>query len=243
MSPRKQNLRGGAVGRIYSPAATAEIEGNEGEAIIIDTPTYPQHDIPALLQEVTPLPPDICLSNHRRASLIQFASYSLIMNFEVEDNNYCYATSVEHVKELLLEYRENEETVEQTSPDGEGAVGHDFEMYEEGNPAHGDKMGHNFVSKIQANGWPILRYSREFPPLLTRPLTNQPKECQYCRGEVVFEFQILPTIISKLTLITDPIHSARLDFGTVLVYTCVKSCCSPDTTYRIEPLILQKEIS
>lgn len=52
------------MGRLHSPSASAEIEGNEGEVISIDTPTIPQHDLTALLQEVTPLPQDLCQNVH-----------------------------------------------------------------------------------------------------------------------------------------------------------------------------------
>ncbi|KAJ8933401.1 hypothetical protein NQ314_014041 [Rhamnusium bicolor] len=87
-----------------------------------------------------------------------------------------------------------------------------------------------------------MQYSRESIPLVLYPLQDHPKKCQYCQGEMVFEFQLVPTIISKLKLVTDPKLCARLEFGTVLVYTCRKSCWSTDTTLRIETVIMQTEV-
>ncbi|KAJ8933395.1 hypothetical protein NQ314_014035 [Rhamnusium bicolor] len=154
----------GAVGRLHSPAATAEIEGNEGEVISIDTPTFPQHDIAALLQEVTPLPQDVCQniqSDSRRSSLLQFTPYFMSVWDEIGHSNTS-VISDRHVKELLQEYQQkNEENTNLSSPEGGGAAGPDvdagFEKYEKSNPAHGDKMFHHFLSKIQANSGQVLR--------------------------------------------------------------------------------------
>ncbi|KAG5885188.1 hypothetical protein JTB14_036495 [Gonioctena quinquepunctata] len=235
--------QGGAVGRLHSPAATAEIEGNEGEVISIDTPTFPQHDIAALLQEATPLPKDVFQSDCRRSSLIQF-SPSFMSVWEEPTEKYSSNISDGHVKELLQEYQQrNEAATDLGSPlgGGDAGAGEAFEKYEKSNPAHGDKMFHHFLSRVQANNGQILRYSRESCPLLLYPLTDPSKKCQNCQGETVFEFQLVPTIISKLKLITDPKPCARLEFGTVLVYTCRRSCWSSDTTFRLESVILQNE--
>ncbi|KAJ8920420.1 hypothetical protein NQ315_005286 [Exocentrus adspersus] len=238
---------GGAVGRIHSPAATAEIEGNEGEVISIDTPTFPQHNIADLLQEVTPLPHDVCQNFHsdsRRSPHIQFTPYFMSVWEEVANSNSS-GISDRHVKELLQEYQQSKENTRMSSPDGGGAAVQEgdtgFEKYEKSNPAHGDKMFHHFLSKVQANSGQILRYCRESNPLLLYPLQDLPKKCQYCQGELVFEFQLIPTIISKLKLVTDPKPCARLEFGTILVYTCKKSCWSTDATARVETVVLQTE--
>lgn len=87
----------------------------------------------------------------------------------------------------------------------------------------------------------IFRYDRESSPLLPYPIPDVGNRCQYCQGDLVFEFQILPTIISKLKLVTDSEKCDRLEFGTLLVYTCRKSCWDADNSIRIEHVILQKE--
>lgn len=49
----------GARANLHSPQASAEIEGDESELVTIDTPTGPQFDLHALLQESAPLPKDV----------------------------------------------------------------------------------------------------------------------------------------------------------------------------------------
>lgn len=78
--------------------------------------------------------------------------------------------------------------------------------------------------------------------LLLQPLHDLPKKCQYCDSDLTFEFQLVPTIISKLKLISDQKHCTRLEFGTVLIFTCKKSCWDTDTNARLETVILQSEI-
>ncbi|CAH1974921.1 unnamed protein product [Acanthoscelides obtectus] len=234
----------GAVGRLHSPLATAEIEGNEGEAITIDTPTYPQRDVAALLQEAASLPPEICRGQTQ--GVVQFQPYFLSVWEEGTDKSSMGVSDV-HVKELLQDYQmKTAESTDSSGPDSGGGdkTGGDeaYEKYEKSHPAHGDKMFHHFLSKVQANSGQLLRYSRESTPLLLYPLQELPKKCQYCQGEMVFEFQVIPTIISKLQLITDSRHVARLEFGTVLIYTCKKSCWSTDTSFRVETAILQNEV-
>lgn len=58
---------------------------------------------------------------------------------------------------------------------------------------------------------------------------------------MVFEFQVLPTLIPKLHLTSDRHEGARLEFGTVLVFTCRQSCWSTDSNIQKEAVILQSE--
>lgn len=160
----KTQFLGGAVGRLHSPAATAEIEGNEDEVITIDTPTFPQHNIADLLQEVTPLPHDVCQnfqSDSRRSSLLQFTPYFMSV-WEETANSTSSIISDRHVKELFQEYQQRKDgKMNLSSPEGGGAAALEgdtgVEKYEKSNPAHGDKMFHHFLSKIQANSGQILR--------------------------------------------------------------------------------------
>ncbi|KAJ3627162.1 hypothetical protein MTP99_014561 [Tenebrio molitor] len=237
---------GGAVGRLHSPSATAEIEGDEGEVISIDSPIMPQHDIVALLQEVTPLPQDLCQNIHadpRKSSLFQFVSS--FMNVW-EETSSASNISDRHVKELLQEYQQKNDDLNLMSPDSGGAsaqiTDNVYEKYEKSNPAHGDKMFHHFLSKIQMNPTQILRYNRDGDSLLLYPLQGFQNKCSFCQGDVIFEFQILPTIIPKLKLTGDAKQCSRLEFGTVLVFTCRKSCWSTDTNLRHETVVVQSEI-
>lgn len=131
---------------MHSPSATAEIEGPEGEMISIDSPAITPNNIPALLQEVTPLPTEL---NQKIPSTYQFISYFISVLEETDPS------SVEidsHVTELLQEYQQKNEDIVM----GENKPG-EHEKYEKSSPAHGDKMFHHFLSKIQANPGQILR--------------------------------------------------------------------------------------
>lgn len=153
---------GGAVGRLHSPGATAEIEADEGEIISIDTPTVPQRDIHSLLQEVSPLPHTLCQNlqlNLPSAALLQFTSHFLSV---WEESNTNTSISDNHVRELLQEYYQKNEEINQVASNSKRPGDSDnteivSEKYEKSTPAHGDKMFHNFVSKVQANPGHILR--------------------------------------------------------------------------------------
>lgn len=234
------DAQGGAVGRLHSPRATAEIEGDEGEIISIDTPTFPQVDLAALLQEVTPLPQDIC---HNTSNLKTFSNLQFVPCFmSVWEESESVANTVDrHVKELLLDYQQKHNAIssEDVAPIDCG-TGVD-ETYEKSAPAHGDKMFHYFLTKIQKNPGQILRYNRDDSPLLLAPFNEKVRRCEYCDGEMIFEFQVLPTLIPKLRLIGDARDSSRLEFGTVLIFSCRKSCWDTDAITRKELVFLQNE--
>lgn len=116
------------------------------------------------------------------------------------------------------------------------------EEYEKSRPLHGDKTFHHFVSKIKNNPEQILRYHREGVPLFLYPMEEKLGVCKYCNDDLVFEFQLVPTLLSKLRLSCDPPHCTRLDFGTVLVYTCRASCWGSKDSYREEIVVVQKEM-
>lgn len=69
--------------------------------------------------------------------------------------------------------------------------------------------------------------------------SSKPTQCSHCGGEMVFEMQVLPTLISKLRLIQSP--EMRLEFGTILVYTCRKSCWGTGESSLTESIVLQTE--
>ncbi|XP_060526105.1 programmed cell death protein 2-like [Cylas formicarius] len=207
--------------------ASAEIDLEENELVRVDTPPTSEIDIGSLLRESVPppLPP--------QTSSPEFLSFFLSVWEEDFPRGFD-----QHAEQLLLKYREKNDLMpgEQT---GSGGVA---ESYEKSFPAHGDKMFHQFISKIREHPGQLLRYSREGNPLLLYPLKNATdNKCLYCQEESVFEFQLLSTIIPKLRLTLDDQACARLDFGTVLVYTCKNSCWKEDAVFQTETVIVQHE--
>lgn len=139
----------------------------------IDTPTAPQHDLTALLQEVAPLPMELRHTsdsdgNRQHYALPtgppQFASSFISVGEEEPPSSPTITPVSEHVRELMQEYQQNsDDGMNMLSPQQEKSVaqyeGEQFtqEKYEKSIPAHGDRMFHHFVSRIQNHPGQILR--------------------------------------------------------------------------------------
>ncbi|KAG4067032.1 hypothetical protein HA402_000023 [Bradysia odoriphaga] len=226
--------QGGAIGRIHSPNASAEIEGEESELVSIDTPLAPQRDLIALLKQTTAVPID--------QSKIALRSFFVAVDEERFQSSNSHA---DHVRELMDRYQGQDEKLK-TSPSSpvnvaSGGGDESEEKYEKGIPKHGDLMFHNFLVTIQENAGQIIRYSRDSLPLLIAPLSdiNLPTKCQNCGHELICEMQLLPSIIPKLQFINgDP---APIEFGNVLIFTCVQSCWDTPDKMRVEHVVVQVE--
>lgn len=158
---KKTILGGGAVGRQNSPIATAEIEGDESEVVTIDAPLTPQHDLAALLQEVTPLPQDLYQRAQNDTSIIQFVPSFISVAEDSYGGGHGDNISDHHIRELLQEYQQtsgDSDNFQNVVPGLEGQNdASTLEKYEKSVPAHGDKMFHNFLTKIQNNPGQIIR--------------------------------------------------------------------------------------
>lgn len=207
---------------------SAEIEGGETEVIMLDSPPIPQKDIYSLLNPARQK--DI-------GNEVTLQSFFV----SVDEERHIPDTVSEHVRHLLLEYEGRDETKKTSPEDPGGAAGgyDECETYERGIPLHGDVMFHQFVQRIQENPGHILRYSRGASPILIAPLRDAIQKCQNCGGDVICEVQILPTLISKLRL--DNGDPTTFDFGTVLVFTCAKSCWDTPDQMRLEYVVVQQE--
>ncbi|XP_066598322.1 programmed cell death protein 2-like [Prorops nasuta] len=227
----------GAVGRLDSPQASAEIDGDESEVVCIDTPTKPQCDIASLLNGVTPFPISIDSNVD-----MQFQFVEIFISVDEEDLSLDIP---QHVRDLLLEYQNTDPDMALNFKQGHydsKTVETDIEKYEKGTPLHGDDMFHNFVSVIQQNPGQILRYSRDnSAALLLHPLNESIGRCEYCGDELIFEVQILPTLIPKLILHPRTDANFQIEYGTVLIYTCLRSCWSQTDSYKEEHVIVQAE--
>ena len=147
---------GGAVGRVDSLHATAEIEGEESEVVCIDTPTQPQCDLISLLHEVTPLP----LQHADSGSSLTFTEI-FISIFE----EYSHAEVYQHECDLISEYqRNNTDSIVAQESSGDAKMlkeeeeeEEDDDKYEKSIPKHGDKMFYELVMRMQKNPGQILR--------------------------------------------------------------------------------------
>ena len=122
------------------------------------------------------------------------------------------------------------------------------DVYEKSIPSHGDEFFHKFVSVIGQNPGQVLRYDRSAGqgPLLLRPMSDSDKEeclrgCEYCGGKLSFEFQLLPSLVSQMSV--KGLEGTPVEFGSVLVFTCHESCWNKsDPKPMRETVILQQEV-
>ncbi|XP_060041674.1 programmed cell death protein 2-like [Erinaceus europaeus] len=158
----------------------------------------------------------------------------------VEEDDYQDFVSLDHAHSLLREYQQKEgvdmdELLSQSlSSDG-------GEKYEKTKIKSGDKTFYKFMKRIAACQEQILRYSWSGEPLfLTCPTSNATDlpACSYCGGHRTFEFQLMPALVSML-------RSGNLglsvEFGTVLIYTCEKSCWPQNHQTPIEEFCILQE--
>ncbi|XP_053695347.1 programmed cell death protein 2-like isoform X2 [Sabethes cyaneus] len=228
--------KGGIIDNLYMTKVTAEIEKFEDDVVVVETPVSPKRDLIALLNQPQIIPRDI----------VDLTLKSFYIN--VDEERSSSPNISDHVRQLLQEYQKHEEV--KTSPDspighGVASGGHpvpmEQELYEKGVPMHGDLMFHNFMTTLQMNPGQILRYSRNAAPLLIAPLKELlAPVCQYCGSELICEIQILPTIIEKLKLEASG-ECVPIDFGNVLVWTCITSCWDTPDRMRSEIVIVQQE--
>ncbi|XP_061029278.1 programmed cell death protein 2-like isoform X2 [Eubalaena glacialis] len=150
----------------------------------------------------------------------QFLPYYICV---VDEDDYRDFVSLDHAQSLLREYQQREGT------DMEQLLSHSLssdgdEKYEKTIIKSGDKMFYKFMKRIAACQEQILRYSWSGEPLFLTCPTSEVTElpaCSHCGIRRIFEFQLMPALVSML-------RSANLglsvEFGTILIYTCEKSC-------------------
>lgn len=146
----------------------------------------------------------------------------------------------DHEAGLLLEYKAREALAAVAG--GGQRAGQAGEGWEEAVPCHGDHYFHHMVTVLQQNPGQVLRYTRqaEAPPLLLRPLTEKRPKCRHCGSGTVLEVQLLPSLVAGLRL--EGVEGPAVEFGTVLVYSCLASCWPEGgREAREEALLLQAE--
>ncbi|KAH8311078.1 hypothetical protein KR044_004141 [Drosophila immigrans] len=242
---------GEAAGAAATATATicAEIEGPETDVVLVDTPKKPERDLIALLKH-TSLPATLGpLSQLQDLTLksIYIAVDVESIGKQQEYEHYGGLLAMDHIRDLYQEYKLQDEhparspVAAASAAAGGGDAGDEQqELYEKALPAHGDVVFHNFITTIQQNPGQLLRYSRDANPLLVAPLTESLPKCQNCKGETICEVQLLPTLIPKLRFQQNACN-APIEYGNVLVFTCLKSCWDTPDQMRYEHVVVQSE--
>ncbi|XP_063801498.1 programmed cell death protein 2-like [Pseudophryne corroboree] len=147
-----------------------------------------------------------------------FQSYYLAV---AEEEECEWDTDLDHAQRLLREYEQREaaimEHVDSLAGKGEG------EKYEKCDLQICNLVFHKFLKKISLCRQQILRYSWNGIPLyMSLPdVASQPLPCTRCGGRRVFEFQLMPALV---TMLQGTKADLLLEFGTVLIFTCERSC-------------------
>ncbi|XP_019390977.1 PREDICTED: programmed cell death protein 2-like [Crocodylus porosus] len=159
----------------------------------------------------------------------------------VDEEDYIGYVDTDHAHKLLKEYQQREgvnlEELMSESFAGEG----DHEKYEKSELRRRDQVFHKFMKRISACPEQILRYSWGGEPLfITCPpfdISREVPACHNCGSNRVFEFQLMPALVSMLESDAD----LSIEFGTVLVYTCERSCWSVNQKNPLEEFIFIQE--
>ncbi|KAK7091560.1 programmed cell death protein 2-like [Littorina saxatilis] len=148
-----------------------------------------------------------------------------------------------HVNDLLQDYkqREGKDFAALLDDHRKGGAGAQTEQYDKTEVKHGDKLCYKFIKRVQLYPPQCVRYQWNGSPLLmSKPRgTSTVDRCQHCGSSQVFELQLVPPLIPLLKLPGET--ESLVEFGTVLVYTCSKSCWSDSEGWREESVILQHD--
>ncbi|XP_060877777.1 programmed cell death protein 2-like [Metopolophium dirhodum] len=202
--------------------ASAELENSDADDNVVAEPIeIPNTNFFQLLDSRKEIP-----SDHYNMTIF-FEPYYISVAYEESSD-----TVKEHANNLLHSYQNNQTILEEKN-----------EGYEKSLPAHGDKLFETFASMIRKNPGQILRYCRTGGKPLFLYEESEPNECTNCQGKLLFELQILPSLITYLKLICgdDHLGSGHLEFGTALIYTCENNCWNEGDTYKYECVIVQEE--
>ncbi|XP_068267479.1 programmed cell death protein 2-like isoform X1 [Nyctibius grandis] len=159
----------------------------------------------------------------------------------VDEEDYTGFLDTDHADKLLKEYQQREgvdlEQLMSESFAGEG----DNEKYEKSEVNSRDHTFYKFMKRVSACHAQILRYSWGGQPLfITSPPANINKgipPCSNCGSNRIFEFQLMPALVSMLQSDSD----LSVEFGTVIVYTCERSCWPTNHQTPLEEFIFVQE--
>ncbi|KAM6153379.1 programmed cell death protein 2-like [Erethizon dorsatum] len=169
--------------------------------------------------------------------MLQFLPYYICV---VDEDDYSDVASLDRAHTLLMDYQRRE------GVDVEQLLSQSFssdvdEKYEKTKIKSGDQMFYKFMKRIAVCQEQILRYSWSGEPLfLTCPSPEVSKvpACSHCGSQRTFEFQLMPALVSMLRSANSDL---LVEFGTVLVYTCEKSCWPQNHQSPMEEYCITQE--
>uniref|UniRef100_A0A8C3LYV6 Programmed cell death protein 2 C-terminal domain-containing protein n=1 Tax=Chrysolophus pictus TaxID=9089 RepID=A0A8C3LYV6_CHRPC len=159
----------------------------------------------------------------------------------VDEADYAGFLDTDHANKLLKEYQQREGVdLEHLLSESFAGKGNN-EKYEKSEVRSGDHTFHKFMKRISVCPEQILRYSWGGQPLfITCPpanFDNSIPACSNCGSNRIFEFQLMPALVSMLRGDAD----LSVEFGTVIVYTCERSCWPANHQTPLEEFIFVQE--
>ena len=97
-----------------------------------------------------------------------------------------------------------------------------------------DKVFEKFLRVTKRAPKQVVRYSRGGKPLWVsdKEAAENIPNCELCHGPRIFEFQIMPQLLASLKL--DELNGDSVDWGTLAIFSCQKSCGSTFPAYKKE---------
>ncbi|XP_020840667.1 programmed cell death protein 2-like isoform X3 [Phascolarctos cinereus] len=158
----------------------------------------------------------------------------------VDEEDYTNFVDTNHAQKLLQEYRQRE-GIELDLLIAQSFIFDNGEKYEKAVSKSNDKIFYKFMKRISACREQILRYSWNGQPLfITCPSSDATgiPSCSNCGSCRVFEFQLMPALVSMLK---NTLLDISVEFGTVLIYTCQKSCWPANHQNPVEEFCVIQE--
>ncbi len=200
-------------------APSAEVEGID-ESVMLDDLTPPTVDIRAFFAPSTAPIPELTAT--------EFSSFYLNVIEEQYVATLADQKLDKRAKELWEEYQRREHCdLKKIQNTRSTSVSRVDEAYEKIPPSHGDRLSHKFITQVQSCPEQLIRYNRGASPLLLKHFTKDDPtllKCRHCNAMLVYEMQLMPHLSQRLVIAESADYNQPVELGTVLVFTCSKSC-------------------
>jgi len=189
-------------------------------------------------------------SNKENKQISEKTNITLIIDsifIHVQQEPFTQLDSLKHENALLQDYarREGLDIESLLNEEASGGIG-GGEQYEKSVSSTKERLFYKFRKRLALCPEQILRYSWSGQALPITSLTKEDHErtlrtCQACGAKCIFELQLMPNLVPLLKCKSVRVSGVVVEFGTVLVYSCLDSCWSMDTVCRTEQAVVQAD--